>query len=98
MQVLVAELGPDWQSKLAEFDFQPLAAASIGQVGVCSQRGSRLAGFLSAMPVTFPPHPPTPLPVQVHSALLHDGRRAVMKIQVGGSHQASSPWVMLPRG
>lgn len=32
VQVLVAQLGPDWQSKLAEFDFQPLAAASIGQV------------------------------------------------------------------
>ncbi|KAL4452036.1 hypothetical protein ABPG75_007698 [Micractinium tetrahymenae] len=50
-QVMVAELGPDWQSKLAEFDFQPMAAASIGQV---------------------------------HSALLHDGRRAVMKIQYPG--------------
>jgi predicted unusual protein kinase regulating ubiquinone biosynthesis (AarF/ABC1/UbiB family) len=31
-QVLVAELGPDWQTGVAEFDFQPLAAASIGQV------------------------------------------------------------------
>lgn len=50
-QVLVAELGPDWQSKVAEFDFQPMAAASIGQV---------------------------------HSAVLHDGRRAVMKIQYPG--------------
>ncbi|PSC71114.1 aarF domain-containing kinase 4 [Micractinium conductrix] len=49
--VLVAQLGDDWQTKLAEFDFTPLAAASIGQV---------------------------------HSALLHDGRRAVMKIQYPG--------------
>jgi predicted unusual protein kinase regulating ubiquinone biosynthesis (AarF/ABC1/UbiB family) len=30
--VLVRELGPDWGSKLEEFDFEPLAAASIGQV------------------------------------------------------------------
>ena len=29
--VLVAQLGDDWQTKLAEFDFTPLAAASIGQ-------------------------------------------------------------------
>ena len=33
--VLVAELGPDWQQELAEFDWEPRAAASIGQVGVC---------------------------------------------------------------
>ena len=30
--VLSEELGKDWRSKLAEFDPQPLAAASIGQV------------------------------------------------------------------
>ncbi|XP_078444424.1 ABC transporter 1 [Wolffia australiana] len=30
--VLKAELGPDWSSKLISFDYQPLAAASIGQV------------------------------------------------------------------
>lgn len=30
--VLDAELGPDWQSKLRSFDYEPLAAASIGQV------------------------------------------------------------------
>lgn len=30
--VLDAELGPNWQSKLASFDYEPLAAASIGQV------------------------------------------------------------------
>jgi predicted unusual protein kinase regulating ubiquinone biosynthesis (AarF/ABC1/UbiB family) len=30
--VLVRELGADWESKFAEFDFEPLAAASIGQV------------------------------------------------------------------
>lgn len=27
------ELGADWQRRLKEFDFQPMAAASIGQVG-----------------------------------------------------------------
>ncbi|CAK9182320.1 unnamed protein product [Ilex paraguariensis] len=31
-QVLDAELGPDWSSKLMSFDYQPIAAASIGQV------------------------------------------------------------------
>ncbi|KAE9618874.1 putative cadmium-transporting ATPase [Lupinus albus] len=31
-QVLNAELGPDWSSKLISFDYEPLAAASIGQV------------------------------------------------------------------
>lgn len=31
-QVLEAELGPNWSSKLISFDYEPLAAASIGQV------------------------------------------------------------------
>jgi hypothetical protein len=31
-QVLVSELGEDWETKVAEFDWQPMAAASIGQV------------------------------------------------------------------
>ncbi|XP_044492306.1 protein ABC transporter 1, mitochondrial-like isoform X2 [Mangifera indica] len=31
-QVLDSELGPDWQSKLTSFDYEPMAAASIGQV------------------------------------------------------------------
>ncbi|KAK1408909.1 hypothetical protein QVD17_41061 [Tagetes erecta] len=31
-QVLNSELGPDWSSKLKSFDYDPLAAASIGQV------------------------------------------------------------------
>lgn len=34
LQVLVSQLGPDWEAKVASFDFQPMAAASIGQVGV----------------------------------------------------------------
>lgn len=28
------ELGPDWRSKVADFDEEPLAAASIGQVRI----------------------------------------------------------------
>ncbi|KAK3026952.1 hypothetical protein RJ639_040358 [Escallonia herrerae] len=31
-QVLNAELGPEWSSKLTSFDYEPMAAASIGQV------------------------------------------------------------------
>ena len=31
--VLDAELGTGWSSKLRSFDYEPLAAASIGQVG-----------------------------------------------------------------
>lgn len=31
-KVIIAELGPQWRDKLADFDFEPLAAASIGQV------------------------------------------------------------------
>lgn len=30
--VLVRELGPEWRDRFAEFDFEPIAAASIGQV------------------------------------------------------------------
>jgi aarF domain-containing kinase len=29
---LVAELGPEWRAAVADFDYEPLAAASIGQV------------------------------------------------------------------
>lgn len=31
-QVLDVELGADWSSKLKSFDYEPMAAASIGQV------------------------------------------------------------------
>ena len=31
-QVLRKELGPNWQDSLREFQFRPIAAASIGQV------------------------------------------------------------------
>ena len=32
-QVMSAELGADWRKRVASFDNEPLAAASIGQVG-----------------------------------------------------------------
>ena len=31
-KVLRDELGPDWRDKLADFEMEPMAAASIGQV------------------------------------------------------------------
>lgn len=31
-KVLTGELGPEWRSKVANFEDEPLAAASIGQV------------------------------------------------------------------
>ncbi|KAG6648140.1 hypothetical protein CIPAW_07G126900 [Carya illinoinensis] len=31
-QILDAELGPDWTSKLTSFDYEPIVAASMGQV------------------------------------------------------------------
>src|SRR5215510_1136849 len=40
-QVLAHELGRDWKTRLAEFDFEPLAAASIGQVHAARARDGR---------------------------------------------------------
>jgi predicted unusual protein kinase regulating ubiquinone biosynthesis (AarF/ABC1/UbiB family) len=39
--VLQSELGRDWRSRFAEFDFEPLAAASIGQVHAAQSRDGR---------------------------------------------------------
>ena len=33
-KVLVAELGDLWRQKVADFEYEPLAAASIGQVSM----------------------------------------------------------------
>ncbi|HTO68827.1 MAG TPA: AarF/ABC1/UbiB kinase family protein [Myxococcota bacterium] len=40
-QVLANELGRDWKRRFAEFDFEPLAAASIGQVHAAHARDGR---------------------------------------------------------
>ena len=40
-QVLANELGRDWKSRFSEFDFEPLAAASIGQVHAAHSRDGR---------------------------------------------------------
>ena len=40
-QALRSELGPNWRSKVADFDFEPLAAASIGQVHAATLHDGR---------------------------------------------------------
>lgn len=48
--VLIAELGSDWQSKLRSFDYEPLAAASIGQV----HKAVTKDGMEVAMKIQYP--------------------------------------------
>src|SRR5579884_1417698 len=45
-----AELGPDWQNKFAEFEHQPAAAASLGQV----HRARALDGSVLACKLQYP--------------------------------------------
>jgi aarF domain-containing kinase len=47
---LKEQLGPDWRSKLSEFDYIPIAAASIGQV----HRARLLDGTEVAMKIQYP--------------------------------------------
>ena len=37
-KVLTGELGPEWRNKVANFEDDPLAAASIGQVCLMTQK------------------------------------------------------------
>jgi aarF domain-containing kinase len=48
--VLSAQLGPEWRSRLASFEEEPMAAASIGQV----HRATTLDGRVVAMKIQYP--------------------------------------------
>ena len=47
---MMAELGPDWRQRFGSFDYQPAAAASLGQV----HRATNLAGAPLAIKLQYP--------------------------------------------
>lgn len=49
-KVMLAEMGPDWRSKLTKFEEKPFAAASIGQV----HRGTMPNGMEVAVKIQYP--------------------------------------------
>ena len=104
-QVLVSELGPDWEAKVASFDFQPMAAASIGQVRGPAQ--DSCAGLLASWHRTqraqatgpFPhTHLPPPPPCRPAGALMRVARRAARRDEGAGAaeEQRGSPaWLLV---
>ena len=81
--VLDAELGKDWSSKLKSFDYEPLAAASIGQVSIIlfflSLIGLwNLSGQYTLIYLFFC------VCDKVHRAVMKDGMEVAMKIQYPG--------------
>lgn len=92
-KVLTAELGPKWSSKLSSFDYEPLAAASIGQVILViyifnnqhlqiynSESWSLFKFFIYKLSFFSKPLES----FQVHRAVTKDGRHVAMKIQYPG--------------
>ena len=49
-EVLARELGSDWKARFAEFDFEPMAAASIGQV----HEATTIDGRAVALKIQYP--------------------------------------------
>ena len=53
-KVLTGELGPEWRNKVANFEDDPLAAASIGQVCLTTQKSLTHLWELCSGPHTLP--------------------------------------------
>ena len=69
-QVLDAELGPDWSSKLISFNYDPIASASIGQVrrDIATLLSTNCS--LNASPIYNHPFPQKPNPHSIPSLVL----------------------------